>query len=134
MGAGRIVVAVVAVLACGGGGLLIMKAKHDADQEQPPAEAAARSYLDAMLADRLPDAYAMTCTKIHEEMTPKQFEDYQSDRDQIARYEVTGFDSSTSNGKLESAAVHLRMYGHDGRFFDQRLPMTKENGAWRICQ
>jgi hypothetical protein len=111
----------------------VLTSESELSPDENAATVATVAYLDAVLADDLSTAYGLTCTEIHNEMTLSEFDTYQSDRDQILRYELVDVRVSSAGGEL-SAVVETEMSMIDGRTFPQNLAVAKESAGWRVCK
>jgi len=111
----------------------VLTSTSELSPDENAATVATVAYMDAVLADDLPTAYGLTCTKIHQAMTLSEFEKYQSDRYQISRYELVDTRVSSAGGTL-TAVVETQMYMSDGRTFAQNLAVTKDSAGWRVCE
>ncbi|WP_020520722.1 Rv0361 family membrane protein [Catelliglobosispora koreensis] len=128
-----IVVGIVLVLCCGGavaGGFFLFRTVSDA---MGPAQASAKAYTDAIVAENYPAAYGHLCAKVRNEMSQAAFADAIKKTFDVESYSVTGTNVTTMNGRT-TATVTLRATLSDGTTRTQIYPMVQEDGSWKVCQ
>ncbi|MFD2766488.1 hypothetical protein [Micromonospora eburnea] len=128
-----IVVGIVLAICCAGGaigGFFLYRVVEDATG---PAKSTVDTFAGALVSQDYPTAYGQLCGKLRDRFSQDDFARQQSNGSLPDGYEIVGLNVHNNNGRV-SGSASVRYTLRQGMPTTQTYTLTKENGAWRICQ
>ncbi|MEU3456411.1 hypothetical protein ABZ671_22855 [Micromonospora sp. NPDC006766] len=128
-----IVVGVVLAICCLGGvvgGFFLYGAVKDATG---PAKTTVDTFAGALVSHDYPTAYGQLCGELRDRLSQDDFVRQQSNGPLLDGYEIVGLNVQNNNGRVFGSAS-VRYTVRQGMPTTQTYALTKEDGAWRICQ